>query len=119
MPLLLLMGIGMYANPVLLFVAGIRRYSAREALSLRTLLGWVSLTVACMCFLAFVVGCGVSPQPATPAFDRWFVLWLRTVLILSGLSIVIGLFGRGKMQWVVFTSAFLTPMSLVLQKILE
>jgi hypothetical protein len=116
---LTLMGVAMYANPVLLFFAWSRRLRTRAPRNLRVLLGWFSLGLASAAFLAFAVFVVAGPQPATSAFDVWFRKWLILATILSAVAFLTGLAGRGKMQWAVPVSALITPMSVLLQKILE
>jgi len=114
-----LVGVAMLANPALIFWVWVERLKQRPAMSPRNVLGWLSLTLATVALLIFFIGVGTSPKAATPAFDRWFTLWFRICLVASAATLVLGLAGTGKRQWIVVLSAFITPLSCVLQKVLE
>jgi hypothetical protein len=114
-----LMGIAMYANPFLLLAVWIKRLKTFQNDGLRIRLGWISLILASVGVIAFFGGMGFSPKAATPASDHWFIHWLWICSAISISTFAIALFGKGKMQWAVVLSAFLTPMSCTLQKILE
>ena len=116
---LTLMGIGMYANPILLFIAWFRRLRVPSVPGLRGRLGWLSLALASLTFLGFCAFISFGPQAAAPGFDLWYARWLHLAAALSACALVTGIAGKGKMQWVVPVSALLTPMSVMLQKILE
>ena len=109
----------MLANPALLSLVWVERLKQRPARNLRNALGWFSLILATVALLIFWIGMGTSPEAATPAFDRWFTLWFRACLVASAATLVLGLAGLGKRQWIVVLSAFITPLSCVLQKVLE
>lgn len=109
----------MLADPALIFWVWVERLKQRPARSLRNALGRFSLILATVALLIFWIGVGTGPVAATPAFDRWFALWFRTCLVASAATLVLGLAGRGKRQWIVVLSAFITPFSCVLQKVLE
>lgn len=113
------MGVAMYANPVLLFVAWVRRLRVPPVKTARVWIGWISLALASAGFLAFVCFAFLGPPVATPAFDRWFTIWLRVSFVVSTLTFLVGLVGRGRMQWFVPVSGVATLMSVVLVKILE
>lgn len=70
-------------------------------------------------FTNLFIGMGTSPVAATPAFDHWFAGWFRAYFFTSVATLIVGLLGLGKRQWVVVLSAFITPLSCVLQKVLE
>ena len=109
----------MLANPALIFWVWVERLKQRPARNLRNALGWFSLILATIALLIFWIGVGTSPPVATPASDRWFALWFRICLVASAATLVLGLAGLGKRQWIVILSAFITPLSCVLQKVLE
>src|SRR5665213_2883958 len=119
MVFLVLRGIAMYANPFLLMVAWFRRLKAHEGGGFRICLGWASLGLASVGFLTFVGGMFLRPPPATPMFDLWFAHWFTACISISGITFLTGLVGKGRMQWVVLISAIVTPLSCMLQKILE
>jgi hypothetical protein len=118
--LLVLVGLAMYANPILLLLVWVRRLKApHQKASVRIQLGWFSLILASAGFLVFVGSMFFGPPAATPAFDIWFRTWLKVSLFISAPAFLTGLAGKGTMQWVVAASAIVTPMSLILQKVLE
>jgi hypothetical protein len=119
MIMIYLVGIAMYANPFLLLTVWIKRLKPFHNDGLRIRLGWISLILASLGFISFFGGMFLDGKPGTPAFDRWFKRWFWVCSSISITTFTIGLFGKGKMQWAVVLSAFLTPMSCVLQKILE
>jgi len=114
-----IMGIAMYANPVLLLFAWVQRLRANFVRSVRGWFGWVSLGLASIGLIAFVCFISLGPPVATPAFDRWARLWLRISALVSILTFLTGLVGKGKGQWAVPVSAVATFSSVVLQIILE
>jgi hypothetical protein len=113
------MGIAMYANPLLLLFAWVGRLRFASPKTVREWIGWISLGLASAGFLAFICFVSLGPPVATPAFDRWFAIWLRVSLVVSVLTFLLGLAGTGRRQWVVPVSAVATLMSVLLQKILE
>jgi hypothetical protein len=113
------MGVAMYANPVLLFFSWVRRLRVPSLKTVRGRIGWIWLGLASAGFLAFVCFCFLGPPVATPAFDRWFTIWLRVSFVVSILTFLVGLAGKGRMRWFVPVSAVATLMSVVLVKILE
>lgn len=113
------MGIAMYANPFLLLAAWAKRLKTFNSDGLRNLLGWISLILASAGFIAFFGGMFFGGDAGMPAFDYWFIRWFWVCTSISIATLAIGVFGKGKMQWAVVLSAFLTPMSCLLQKILE
>lgn len=114
-----LMAIAMYANPVLLFFAWFRRLRSQSQRDFRSSLGWVSLVLCTVAFLAFVLAVGVCPTPATPLFDIWFRRWFWIICGVSACGLITGLLGKGKMQWIVPISALASPISIVMMKVLE
>jgi hypothetical protein len=70
-------------------------------------------------FIAFFGGMFFGGEAGTPAFDYWYKRWFWICSSISIATFAIGLFGKGKWRWAVVLSAFLTPMSCLLQKILE
>lgn len=116
---LTLMASGMYANPILLFIVWYRRLRAPSVPGPRGRLGWLSLSLASLTFLAFCAFVVFGPQVATPEFDVWYARWFHIAAVFSACALITGFAGKGKMQWLVVVSALLTPMSVMLQKILE
>lgn len=116
---LVLMATGMYANPVLLCIAWFRRMRAPSVPGPRGRLGWLSLALASIALLAFGAFVIFGPQVATPEFDLWYARWFHIAAAISACTLLTGLAGKGKMQWAVPLSAVLTPISVMLQKILE
>jgi hypothetical protein len=114
-----IIGVAMWANPALILWLWIDRLQQPHVSDLRHRFGWLSLGLATMALLIFFGGMGLSPTPATPAFDHWFIQWFRACLFTSVATLIIGLLGLGRRQWIVVLSAFITPVSCVLQKVLE
>ena len=114
-----LVGVAMWANPALIFWVWVDRLKQPRGGGLRHGFGWLSLVLSKVGLLIFFIGVGTSPAPATPAFDHWFAGWFRACLFVSVATLIVGLLGLGKRQWVVVLSAFITPLACVLQKVLE
>jgi hypothetical protein len=114
-----LIGVAMWANPALILWVWVVRLRQPQDGGLRCGLGWLSLVLSTVGLLIFFVGMGTSPAPATPAFDHWFAEWFRACIFTSVATLIVGLLGLGKRQWIVVLSAFITPLSCILQKVLE
>ena len=117
--MIVLVGVAMWVNLPALALVWSSRIRGRHDSGLRDRIGWLSLVLVSLALLIFWGGMGFSPTPATQAFDIWFVKWFRACLYLSAAAFLIGLAGRGKHQWAVLLSAVITPLSCLLQKILE
>ncbi len=109
-----LIGIGAYADPFLLLVVWVRRFGLKEFAGFRIHLGWISLGLASAGIIAFFGGLGLAPSPANLMFNLWFKRWFLVCTGISGAALVVGIIGKGKMQWAVVTSAVVTPLSCVL-----
>jgi uncharacterized membrane protein len=114
-----LIGLGMYANPFLILSAWIFRMRARGDGSWRSRAGWVSLVLATCSFLVLVGFVTLGPEPATAGFDVWFKKCFRIGAVISIAAFVAGCFGKGRMQWLVPLSALLSPMTILVQKVME
>jgi hypothetical protein len=119
MAIITIIGVAMWANiPLLLWLWTIRIKSPAGP-SIRERLGLISLILATASVVVFFGGMGFAPEQATPAFDMWFRHWFRTCLFISAATILFAISGRGKHQWAILISSFITPLSCILQKVLE
>jgi hypothetical protein len=114
-----LIGLGMYANPFLLLAAWIFRVRSGGNGSWRSRAGWVSLVLATCSFLILVGFIALGPEPATAGFEAWFVKCFRIGAAISVAAFVAGCIGKGRMQWLVPLSALLSPMTILVQKVME
>jgi hypothetical protein len=117
--MIVLVGVAMWVNPAMLFWVWVSRMKTPDNSSIRNRIGWLSLVLASLAVLIFFGGMGFSPTPATQASDVWFVKWFRACLCLSVAAFLCGIAGRGRRQWAVALSAIITPLSCLLQKVLE
>lgn len=93
-----LMGIAMWANPFLLLAVWVNRLKPFRNDGIRIRLGWISLALATVGFVAFIGGMSFGGEAGTPAFDHWFVRWFWVCSAISILVLVTGVFGEGKMS---------------------
>jgi len=114
---LVIIGIMSYAIPVLLGVIWFRRLKAPRRGDLRDTFGWVGIASLGCTF--FFIDIFYSPNGGSPAFEPWFYRWFKICTSISVLAFITSLIGTGKMQWAIRTSAIVTPLSCLLQKILE
>ena len=108
-----------YATPVLLTITWFRRLRSTPPYEMREKVGWLSLTLASLGFVLFVVAIKVSPDPGSPAFEIWFAKWLRICSVVSSVALVASLAGAGKMQWAVRLCSAIPPLSMLVGKVLE
>jgi peptidoglycan biosynthesis protein MviN/MurJ (putative lipid II flippase) len=117
--IIVLVALAAYANPVLLFVVWVKRLRTSEKKSWRPKLGLASLVLASLGFGVVVCFMTCGPEAATPAFDIWF---RKCFWVSAGVCVVVlitGVVGTGKMQWVVLVSSVVSPLSILMGKVME
>lgn len=117
--ILVAIALAAYANPVVLFAIWVGRLRRKPESSFRGRVGWASLILASAGFGVVVCFVTCGPEPATTAFDIWFRRCFWAAVPVCGLALVTGLAGKGRMQWLVPLSAIISPLTIVLGKVME